>query len=284
MSKRIRENKIYFALILSSIAHIIFLMIPASLPNIFDYSIFKKQQKISKFKVHNLRTVGEKESKSLAKNVYLKEQNKNSRKSKPAKKKLTAKQLAPIFNSSQKFSNFELKKKGDIKSLKKRPKAIKALSLNQKNIKNLLKDSPNSNSAKQFIDALGGTENLVKLEVPKGVKEDELNKHELVFYSFQKRTALSYINSFYKKLNEFELKNPHLKFPLTKKKQRMIGRVIYDKDGNIVKINILKWTNVDKLQDFFVEVLKEMTSIPNPPDQIIKDEKFTVFYSLTVNG
>jgi hypothetical protein len=108
------------------------------------------------------------------------------------------------------------------------------------------------------MDALGDSDTMVKLEVPQGVKEDELNKHELVFYSFQKRTALNYVNSFYKKLNEFELQNPHLKFPLTENKQKMVGRVVYDRQGNIIKINILEWSKVEKLQDFFIEVLKEM--------------------------
>ena len=79
------------------------------------------------------------------------------------------------------------------------------------------------------------------------------------------------------------MQNPHLKFPLTQEKQKMVGRVIYDKNGNILKINVLKWTNIERLQGFFLEVLKEMNSIPNPPDQILKDDQFTVYYSLTVN-
>lgn len=280
MSTVVRKKNIQLFLLLSSILHIVLLLLPATLPNIFDYKVFKKDS-IGEFKIHSIRTVGEEDSKSQTKNVYLKDHNKNTRKK---KKQLTAKSLAPIFNSDETNTQLETKNKGNFKRPMTRPKAIKALSLNKKSVRGLLKGTPNSINEKQFMEALGATDTMVKLEVPKGVKEDELNKHELVFYSFQKRTALNYINSFYKKLNEFELKNPHLKFPLTDKKQRMVGRVVYDKNGNIIKINILKWTNVDKLQDFFVEVLKEMTSLPNPPDQIVKDEKFTVFYALTING
>lgn len=226
-----------------------------------------------------MRTVGEKNSKIKSKHVYIKPKENKSH----HKKVLTAKQLAPHFNQNQRSAPAN-SRNGITRENLTRPKAIKALSLNKKSISHFLQGSPNSTNSKQFMDALGTSDSLVKLEVPKGVKEDELNKHELVFYSFQKRTAMKYINSFYKKLNEFELENPHLKFPLTTKRERMIGRVIYDKDGNIVKINILKWAHVKKLQDFFVGVLKEMTSIPNPPHQILKDDKFTVFYSLTVNG
>lgn len=225
-----------------------------------------------------MRTVGVRDSKLDSKQIYVKQKKK---KKSTNNNHLTAKQLAPVFNQRPAPKRMN---KRDIRRSLIRPKAIKALSLNKKNIRGILQGTPNATNSQQFIKALGTTDSIVKLEVPKGVKEDELNKHELVFYSFQKRTAMNYINSFYKKLNEFELQNPQLRFPLTTKKQKMIGRVIYDKNGDIVKINILKWTNVRKLQDFFVEVLKEMSSLPNPPHQILKDEKFTVFYSLTVNG
>ncbi len=279
MSTRVRLNNIKSFVAISICIHLLVLILPAKLPNIFDYKIFNKKN-ISKFKVHSMRTVGEKDSKLNSKQIFVKEKKKASQ----SKKQLTAKQLAPVFNKSQSTTSIKMNKKGISQKNLVRPKAIRALSLNKKSITGLLRGTPNAVNSRQFMDALGTSDTMVKLEVPKGVKEDELNKHELVFYSFQKRTAMNYINSFYKKLNEFELKNPHLKFPLTNKKQKMIGRVIYDKDGNIVKINILKWTNVNKLQDFFVDVLKEMNSIPNPPDKILKDDQFTVFYSLSING
>lgn len=279
MSTRVRLNNIQSFIAISICLHLLVLILPAKLPNIFDYKIFNKN-KISKFKVHSMRTVGEKDSKLKSKQIYVEQKNKAQK----SKKQLSAKQLAPIFSKTQNSNPVKMDKKGITQKKITRPKAIKALSLNKKSISGFLRGTPNAVNSREFMDALGTSDTMVKLEVPKGVKEDELNKHELVFYSFQKRTAMNYINSFYKKLNEFELKNPHLKFPLTKEKQRMIGRVIYDKEGNIVKINILKWTNVTKLQDFFVEVLKEMNSIPNPPDKILKDDQFTVFYSLSING
>lgn len=256
------------------------LFLTVDLKHSFDFKAFKKKVN-PKFKIHSIRKVGDKNSK-VKDNIFVKQ-----KKLSPGKKQkvdLTAKQLAPIFTKKVlSTSKSESLKKPGMKNLA-RPKAIRALSLNKHNIKSFLRGTPNAINSAQYMQALQGSESIVKLEVPKGVKETELNKHELVFYSFQKRTAVNYINSFYKKLNEFELKNPHLKFPLTSKKQKMVGRVVYDKDGNIVKINILKWTNVNKLQDFFVEVLKEMSSLPNPPDQIIEDDTFTVFYALTING
>mgnify|MGYP000179795510 FL=1 len=263
-----RENKKYLLIFpaLSLLLHYMWLF------SSFDNSQNLKSLSQSRLKIRSIRQVGESDGQDI-KRAYIK-----PKKAAPSKS-ISAKQLAPNFDH---FIPEQAPKK-DTKGLKPK-KAIKALSLSNKNISQFLKGTPNFQSAKQYLNALDKTDSLVKLEVPKGIKEDELNKHELVFYSFQKRTAVSYINSFYKKLNEFKLKNPHLQFPMTGNKEKMVGRVVYDRDGNIVKINMLKWTKTQKLQDFFLDVLKEMTALPNPPKAIIKDNQFTVFFALTVNS
>ena len=81
---------------------------------------------------------------------------------------------------------------------KKFQKAIKNLSLADSGVKEFLKKpSQNMASATKILQKMDGdTDILIDMEVPKGVNEDELNKHELVFYSFQKRTIAAYINSF----------------------------------------------------------------------------------------
>jgi hypothetical protein len=277
---QIHFRSVYFFAAISVVVHVLLLLAPTT----YNLMLKKNQDDIvqspGKIKLHSLKTVGEKEAKKTENNIYLKPK----ASSQPSTNSLSAKQLAPVFNTEQSNQNDKKVSRADDPSRLVRPKAIKALSLNKKSVKSLLQGSANELSAKQFMDALGDSDTMVKLEVPQGVKEDELNKHELVFYSFQKRTALNYVNSFYKKLNEFEMQNPHLKFPLTENKQKMVGRVVYDRQGNIIKINILEWSKVEKLQNFFIEVLKEMTSLPNPPEQILKDDTFTVFYALTVNG
>lgn len=249
-------------------------LLSLSSQKLFDLKLINKNEQISKLKIHSIKQVGEDSGKKI-KSTYLKQ------KPKKIGSKLKTKNLAPTFGQIQPVQQKQKavkQKKSDSKN------AIKALSLNKKSIKDFLKGSNNYQSSKQYLQALGETDSVVKLEVPKGVKESELNKHELVFYSFQKRTAMTYINSFYKKLNEFQLKNPHLNFPMTTDKKKMVGRVIYDKNGNIVRINMMKWTHIPKLQDFFMDVLQEMSTLPNPPKAILKDDQFTVFFALTVNG
>ena len=144
--------------------------------------------------------------------------------------------------------------------------------------------SKNFVSATKILNSLDSTDVLIDMEIPKGVKEDELNKHELVFYGFQRRTVKAYINSFRKELNTFERTNPHLRFPLTKRKQKISSRITYDSNGDILKIETVKWTDVKKLQAFFMDVLQNMTSIPNPPKQILKDDQFVINYVFTVNN
>lgn len=133
---------------------------------------------------------------------------------------------------------------------------------------------------------LSNSDILVNLEVPEGVNPDELNKYELMFYGFQRRTAIGYINSFYKHLDKFQRENPHKNFPLTETKQVMTGRLTYDSKGNIVQIKMVRWSNVDQLQDFFVEVLKDMDTLHNPPQALWEKNKgeFAIHFSLVING
>jgi hypothetical protein len=168
---------------------------------------------------------------------------------------------------------------------KKLTRPIDALKISKTSVKEFLTNpSKDFISATKILNSLDSTDVVIDMEVPQGVEEDELNKHELVFYGFQSRTVKAYINSFRKELNSFERTNPHLRFPLTKSKQKISSRITYDKNGDILKIETVKWTDVKKLQAFFMDVLKNMTSIPNPPEQILDNDQFVINYVFTVNN
>lgn len=162
-------------------------------------------------------------------------------------------------------------------------KKITSIQVSEKEMSEMLKSSPMSNIPMNAQKALSKSDINISLEVPKGIPEDELNKYELVFYSFQKRTVMAYISSFFNELNQFELENPHLNFPMIKEPEQVAGRITYDENGDILKIDTLKWSDVDKLQSFFMEVLKNMNSLPNPPKELIKDGKFAINFVLTLN-
>ncbi len=167
-------------------------------------------------------------------------------------------------------------------------KAIEAISLRGGQI-HKFSSSTASNAADLSGDpraaALNTSDILVKLEVPEGVSPDELNQYELMFYGFQRRTATNYINSLFKELDKFERSNPHLHFPMTENKQVMTGRLIYDEKGNLKQIKMIRWSNQEKLQDFFEDVLKNMDTLHNPPHVLWeKRGEFAIFFSLQVNS
>jgi hypothetical protein len=232
----------------------------------FDMSFLKKEESNHKFNLKSIRRVGKKDGvKSL--NIL-------------SEKKKTI-SLTDLRATQQDISQQVSKPK----KLKKIKKAIESLKLSKTTIKDFLKvPSTDFISATKILNSLEDTDVVIDMEIPEGIAEDELNKHELVFYGFQKRTATAYINSFQKELNNFERTNPHLRFPLTASKQKISSRITYDKNGDILKIETVKWTDVKKLQSFFMDVLQNMTSIPNPPQQILKDDQFVINYVFTVNN
>lgn len=245
-----------------------------------DMLFFQKKEVTQKrkFKIHTIRNIGEEDKTKdyiqLAK--------------KPKRKAIPKKSLAfnPIENEIIKKQ--EPVKKESVSSLLKPSEKgrikFKAKA-NTLDLKKFLQSNPNQLSASSQLRKLDDTDALFNFEIPKGVKEDELNKQELVFYSFRKRAAVAYMNSFIKELNKFERQNPHLRFPMTKKLEEIAGRITYDENGDILKIETLKWSNIDKLQDFFLDVLNNMSSLPNPPDSLINEQRqFVVNFILTVNG
>ncbi len=231
--------------------------------------------------IQSMRTIGKEDS--LKRDlIYAKTKSK-----KMVKKKIKTKDLAffPLEDISLgKFQKKETRPGKESLLKKKKTKNLKKLSINNSTIKDFLRTTPGSNSSAQQLAKLDDTNVLFDLEVPKGVKEDELNEHELVFYSFRKRTAIAYVNSFQKNLNIFETQNPHLQFPLTKGPETISGKITYDKNGDILRIETLKYTQIQKLQNFFMEVLKDMNSIPNPPKEIINsNDQFVINFILSIN-
>jgi hypothetical protein len=123
----------------------------------------------------------------------------------------------------------------------------------------------------------------VKLEVPEGVKLDKLNETEMIFYGFQRRMAIQYINTLLGHIDEHNQKNPHQQFPLTTNKEILSGKITFDKEGNIVKVQLVKPTNKQKLDHFFEDVLTNLGPLQNPPDAVINAQgTFSVYYTLTI--
>jgi hypothetical protein len=222
----LRVKLIHF-LIISVILHLGLTL--SFFPNLEDFKFLSKEDP-TPLKIRSIRTVGKKEMKAqdlayIPPEVKSQTESLKKQTLKGKDNVITAADLQPEKPSPYKYNK---------RALLPSP-AIKSLSLNRSTVKNFLRNTPNAQSSGEFEKALGKSNVLVKLEVPKGVPEDELNKYELVFYSFRKRTALNYMNSFYNELNDFSATNPHLKFPMTDKEETLTGRVTYDQNGERCK-------------------------------------------------
>jgi hypothetical protein len=244
----------------------------------------------STLRIRDIRTVGSRDSKLKH---FPMEANKGVRKPldqqkpnaiQPPKQDISLKDLS--LDKPQALSERVARPGTRPETTAERGKAISAISLKGRQIREFMQGSPVSASAGDpRSNSLARSDVLVNLEVPEGVNPDELNKFELMFYGFQRRTAINYINAFYKNLSKFERENPHKTFPLTDSKQVMTGRLTYDERGNVKQIKMVQWSNVEGLQDFFVEVLKDMDTLHNPPQALWeKTGEFSIYFSLIVNG
>jgi len=267
MNTESKRSILFYALTLSLMIHGALFLLKANIPK-FQLA----QEEVRPLRIKSIRVVGDK-SRNKKNLMFLKAKQKPVQK--PSLKNLSFQRnsLSPL--NSKEVQNSTLKKK----------KIFKHLNISKNQVKQFLKSpGPRHLPPSQALNALGGSDVNIQLEVPKGIPEDELNKHELVFYSFQKRTVMAYVNSFQKELNDFERANPHLSFPLSKEPQKMAGRVIYDKNGDIIRIETLRWSNIKRLQTFFMDVLKNMTSLPNPPKEILKNDQFAINFILSIDN
>lgn len=122
-----------------------------------------------------------------------------------------------------------------------------------------------------------------QFESKKGVAIDELNTDELVYYAFKMRTAKQYKNAVLQNINDLKSKYPTLFLKLKNSIHQMRGKISYDQEGNVIEIKILKWSDSNEIQDFFVNALKDIRAIPNPPKGILNDDGFKATYDLQLS-
>lgn len=153
--------------------------------------------------------------------------------------------------------------------------------------KHILKESlPTAFFFREDILALlNNTDLNLRFDPPKGVSEDELNTIEKIYYGFQRRMILAYYHSLFSSYNKLTRVNPRLRQSLEIKRDHLIGKIVFDHKGNILRIKFLKWSVDDHIQELFNETLKGIHSAPNPPKAFVETEgEFTVYYHLKINS
>jgi hypothetical protein len=119
------------------------------------------------------------------------------------------------------------------------------------------------------------THNPVKGSISITSNDDDLDKGK--YFSFYKRVIENYLLklnlSFYELSNSGELKQNDL----------MLGKITFDHKGNAQQLKVLKWARDDLIQAKFLETLKNIRKVHNPPSEMIADDKtFTIFYGLKI--
>lgn len=115
--------------------------------------------------------------------------------------------------------------------------------------------------------------------------EDELNQDELVFYSFFNRVGEAYIHAFMEEITAYQKRYPSKKYslPFPDEETQVMAEITYDENGDILRIQTIRWSDVGYFQDFFMNVMKALDNLPNPPKELIKsDGTFSIKYSLQI--
>ena len=119
--------------------------------------------------------------------------------------------------------------------------------------------------------------------IPKGVKEEALNKWQMVLYSFHKRVFSQYLTQLFLNAQEMERLYPYSQFPYVREPDFVKVKVTYNQDGSLHHVERMKQSSSRLLNEFFQNTIGEMNFIPNPPKLIINPEgQFELIFEVRV--
>jgi hypothetical protein len=244
-----------------------------------------KIQKVSPELLKRLRTVGKKNG---VKNIFSTPLKIPQGTIKPkATKALNFKNLSNVKNNKKirplsKGTQKKEVKKNIFKVLNNKQSQTYRLHRQQQDLQQKVLDEV---SASRVVNELIRNKGFnVQFETPEGFKEDELNTIEKKLYGFQKRMFKTYIDSLIINMQKHMTTKPYIKKIMENNKHLLKGRVIFDKEGNIVSIKIFKSSKSDEVHALFEDSLTDMKSLPNPPQLMLEDkEEFTIYYTFKIN-
>ena len=125
----------------------------------------------------------------------------------------------------------------------------------------------------------------INFDPPEGVKEDELNSAEKIYYSFQKRAFINFVTSFLNSYNTLATEKPTIRQSLRRNKHLLSGRIIFDAKGNKVSIKIFRSSSDDTVHLLFERTLIGIKKLPNPPQDLITDDnQFSIYYQIKIEN
>ena len=248
-----------------------------------------KGQELSKFKVSlnkknvlpkNLKTVGVKDGKKDGMSMI------KPPAALPAQAKKTSTKEPFSLESLGAQDVTANKYKNSVPSLKEIPpkkKSLEFLRLSGQEVQKRRKINLHSDIKTQHINALDHSKFDIKLEIPEGVSENELNKIEQIFYGFKRRVFETYVSSFIRNVDNFQKSYPNYHYGRQNKTVTLVGKITFDSQGSIKKIEILRPSNEPALESLFTETLKGILKLPNPPKNFVRGGNgFSIFYRLII--
>lgn len=284
--KRKQKSLFYWFIILSLFYHL-FLY---TFTNLFHFNLFENEnaldnkpieiQAINPDELEKLKRVGKKDGskkgfamdlpkpslKSRADTIQEKSVNK-------PKLELSSLNMYRDQNSAVNFPEDEPVKKRETLNDKMEKINKQALSDIKENIATLKNNSP------LFDNSLLN----LKIELPEGVDQSELNALELKFYSFQKRIYLAYISALSLAYNRFLRENPNGDRFFNTGKELLIGKITFNQKGENIKIEIVQRSRNPKIGELFYNTLEGVNILQNPPVEFFKKQKFfNIYFHLMV--
>tara|TARA_Y100000768_G_C23990989_1_gene692945 strand:- start:8753 stop:9592 length:840 start_codon:yes stop_codon:yes gene_type:complete len=274
------ERRIPFSVCLSLIVHGLLFGF-ALLPDIFPKDMIKMGTSAHKFKVSRIKSESPLESNLISpkapqpKITPVPQINK--------KRDLSLKDLAASFDSVSTSQAAPSKKPTNDKP-GLRSNSGNGINYLGKSVKQDLKMSQMNLIPPAVRQQLQNTFSSIQVD-RESADTDELNKDELVFYSFFNRVGEAYLHAFVEEINAYQKRYPSKKYslPFPEEPTEVMAEITYDENGDILRIKTLRWSDVGYFQDFFMNVMQALDALPNPPDELIKpDGTFSIKYSLKI--
>lgn len=137
-----------------------------------------------------------------------------------------------------------------------------------------------SNRAREVIKTTGFN---LQFDPPEGIPQDELNSVEKIFYSFQRRTFTSYVNTFISNYHQMSLQSSKLKQALQTQSHDLLGKVEFNERGETTSIRVMEGSPIQEVRDLFEKTLKDL-KLPNPPKDLLREDgRLVIYYRLKIN-
>lgn len=123
----------------------------------------------------------------------------------------------------------------------------------------------------------------IGLVVPQGIDQSQLNAFEEMLYAFKRRVAQEYINKLLLTYGDYQTRYPQEQFPWSDRPQQVRAKLIFNHQGELLRVDVLKKSQLKKLDQFFKDTMHAISKLPNPPTLMFNTEgEFEIIFGLDI--